>query len=94
MAVSEIDHFVIHQANARILEAVAKRLEIPMEKVVVNIDMRANTSAGTVPIALAEAVHSGRIKAGDTVCMVGFGSGLTWAASIVRWTAAPYSQED
>jgi 3-oxoacyl-[acyl-carrier-protein] synthase-3 len=94
LEVSEIDHFVIHQANARILEAVAKRLDIPMDKMVVNIDMRANTSAGTVPIALAEAVHSGRIKAGDKVCMVGFGSGLTWAASVVRWTAAPYSQED
>lgn len=91
---SQIDHFVLHQANARIIEAVAKRMSLPMEKMVVNIDKRANTSAGTVPIALAEAAHSGRIKAGDTVCMVGFGSGLTWAASVVRWTAGPYSQED
>lgn len=94
MAVSEIDHFILHQANARIIEAVAKRLELPMEKMIVNIDLRANTSAGTVPIALAEAAHAGRIKAGDTVCMVGFGSGLTWAASIVRWTAGPFTQED
>ncbi len=94
MQVSEIDHIVLHQANARIIEAVAKRLDLPMDKMIVNIDQRANTSAGTVPIALAEAVHSGRIKAGDTVCMVGFGSGLTWAASIVRWTAGPYTQED
>lgn len=91
---SEIDHFVLHQANARIIEAVAKRLSIPMDRMIVNIDKRANTSAGTVPIALAEAVQEGRIKAGDTVCMVGFGSGLTWAASIVRWTARPFSQED
>lgn len=91
---SEIDHFVLHQANLRIIEAVAKRLAIPMDRMIVNIDTRANTSAGTVPIALAEAVRSGRIQAGDTVCMVGFGSGLTWAASIIRWTAGPASQED
>ncbi len=94
LELSEIDHFLMHQANARIIEAVAKRLGLPMEKMIVNIDMRANTSAGTVPIALAESAHSGRIKAGDTVLMVGFGSGLTWAASVIRWTAAPYSQED
>jgi 3-oxoacyl-[acyl-carrier-protein] synthase-3 len=94
LELSEIDHFVLHQANARIIEAVAKRLDLPMDRMIVNIDMRANTSAGTVPIALAEAVHSGRIKAGDTVCMVGFGSGLTWAASVFRWTAGPVAQED
>ena len=81
-----VDHIIMHQANLRIMEAAAKRLGLPMDRMVVNIDRVANTSAGTVPLALAEAVESGRIRPGDLVCMVGFGAGLTWASALVRWT--------
>lgn len=87
MTIDQIDHFVLHQANLRIMEASAKRMGVSMDKLVINIDRFANTSAGTIPIALAEAVESGRIKLGDTVCIVGFGSGLTWASAILRWTS-------
>lgn len=86
MTIDQVDHFVLHQANLRILEASAKRMGVPMDKLVVNIDRFANTSAGTIPIALAEAVESGRIKHGNMVCLVGFGSGLTWASALLRWT--------
>ncbi|MBO9540433.1 ketoacyl-ACP synthase III [bacterium] len=86
VSVDEIDHFVLHQANYRIMEAAAKRMGVPMEKMIVNVDRMANSSAGTVPLALAEAVEAGTIKKGDLVCLVGFGSGLTWASALVRWT--------
>lgn len=86
-----VDHLVLHQANLRIMEAAAKRLGVSMDRMVVNVDRFANSSAGTVPVALAEAVQQGRIKSGDLVCLVGFGSGLTWAGALVRWTCqAPF----
>jgi 3-oxoacyl-[acyl-carrier-protein] synthase-3 len=83
--VSEVDHFIPHQANVRIIEAAAKRLRLPGEKVLVNVDRYGNTSTASIPIALAEAVHSGRIKTGDHILMVGFGAGLTWAAAVLKW---------
>jgi len=85
MTVADLDVYVPHQANARILKAVASRLELPMEKVVMNLDRYGNTSAASIPIALDEAVRSGRIKQGHLVMMTAFGSGLTWATSLVRW---------
>ncbi len=82
---ADIDLLVLHQANMRIVESAAHRLNVPMEKVVVNLDRYGNTSAASVPLALAEAQQQGRIKRGDIVVTVGFGAGLTWAANIIRW---------
>lgn len=81
----DIDLFIPHQANIRIIEASAKRLELPMERVVVNVDRYGNTSSASVPIALDEALRSGRLKSGDNVVMVGFGAGLTWGAVAMKW---------
>jgi 3-oxoacyl-[acyl-carrier-protein] synthase-3 len=85
----EIDLFIPHQANVRIIESVAKGLGLPMEKMYVNVDRYGNTSAASVPIALSEAVDSGRIKIGDKVVLVAFGAGLTSGAIALEWTADP-----
>jgi len=85
LTVADLDVYVPHQANARIIKAVASRLELPMEKVVLNVDRYGNTSAASIPIALDEAVRAGRIKKGNLVMMAAFGSGLTWATSLMRW---------
>jgi 3-oxoacyl-[acyl-carrier-protein] synthase-3 len=85
LTVADLDVYVPHQANARIIKAVAARLELPMDKVVLNVDRYGNTSAASIPIALDEAVRAGRIKQGHLVMMAAFGSGLTWATSIARW---------
>ena len=69
----------------RILDALSKRLDIPEEKVMVNVHKYGNTSAGTIPVALTEALEERRINPGDYVLMASFGAGLTWAASVVRW---------
>jgi 3-oxoacyl-[acyl-carrier-protein] synthase-3 len=81
----DVDIMVPHQANIRIIQAVAKRLKMPMEKVFINLDKYGNTSAATIPIALDEAVRQGRIKDDDTVLMAAFGGGLTWASAIIKW---------
>jgi 3-oxoacyl-[acyl-carrier-protein] synthase-3 len=86
---SEIDLFIPHQANVRIIESVAKGLGLPMEKMFVNVDRYGNTSAASVGIALAEAVDMGRIKVGDKVVLVAFGAGLTSGAIALEWTADP-----
>jgi 3-oxoacyl-[acyl-carrier-protein] synthase III len=85
----EIDLFIPHQANVRIIESVAKGLNLPMEKMFVNVDRYGNTSAGSIPIALAEAVDSGRIKVGDKIVLVAFGAGLTSGGIALEWTADP-----
>jgi 3-oxoacyl-[acyl-carrier-protein] synthase-3 len=84
----DITHLVPHQANIRIIQAAAKRLGVPMEQVVVNVDKYGNTSAASIPIAFDEAVRSGRIKNGDTIVLVGFGGGLTWGAAVIKWYKA------
>lgn len=81
----DIDLFVPHQANIRIIQSAMQRLELPPEKCVINVDKYANTSAASIPLALVEAAEEGRIKEGDTVLLVGFGGGLTWGASILIW---------
>jgi 3-oxoacyl-[acyl-carrier-protein] synthase III len=86
---SDIDLFIPHQANVRIVEAVAKGLDLPMSKMYVNLDRYGNTSAASVPIALAEAVNEGRVQIGDRIVMVAFGAGFTSAAVTVEWTADP-----
>lgn len=82
---ADIDFFIPHQANIRIIESAARRLDLPMDKVLINLDRYGNTSTASIPLALAEAVHSGRIKQGDHIVMVGFGAGLTWGAAVVKW---------
>jgi hypothetical protein len=85
----DIDLFIPHQANIRIIEAVAKGLGLPMSKMFVNVDRYGNTSAASVGIALAEAVDSGRIGIGDRIVFVAFGAGFTSGAAAVQWTADP-----
>jgi len=85
MARSSIDWLVPHQANRRIMDATAKRLEVPHERVVVTVDRHANTSAASIPLALDEAVRDGRIRAGQHVMMLGVGGGFTWGSALVRW---------
>ena len=85
----DIDLFIPHQANIRIIEAVAKGLDLPMERMFVNLDKYGNTSAASVPIALAEAVNEGRVKVGDNIVIVAFGAGFTSGAVAIQWTADP-----
>jgi 3-oxoacyl-[acyl-carrier-protein] synthase-3 len=85
MAVSDLSIVIPHQANLRITQAVAKSLGIPPEKVFSNIEKYGNTTAASVPIALDECATEGRIRAGDLVCLAAFGSGFTWASSLIRW---------
>ena len=85
MTKDDVDWFIPHQANLRIIEAVAKRLDFPMEKVLVNIDRYGNTSSATVPSALDEAVRAGKIKSGDVILMDVFGAGLTFGSVLLRW---------
>lgn len=81
----ELDLVIPHQANIRIIEAMAKRLKIPMEKVLLTIQKYGNISAATTPIALEEAVLEGKIKKGNLVELVAFGAGLTWGAAVIKW---------
>ncbi len=85
LRVEDIDLYVPHQANVRILKAVAERLGLPLEKVMLNLDQYGNTSAASIPIALDEAVRQGRIREGDLVMLGAFGAGLTWASALIRW---------
>lgn len=80
-----IDWLVPHQANERIIEATAKKLGLPMERVIMTVDRHANTSAASIPLALDCAVRDGRIKAGDRVLMLGVGGGFTWGSALVQW---------
>ena len=83
--VDDLDWFVPHQANKRIIDGAGQKLGIPPEKVVVTVDRHANTSAASVPLALHEAVRDGRIKRGDLVMIEAMGGGFTWGASLIRW---------
>lgn len=85
MTVDDVDLFVPHQANARMIEAIADRLGIPPEKVMTNIERYGNTSAASIPLALAEAADGGRLHDGDVVLLSGFGAGMTWASAVLRW---------
>ena len=85
LAIDEIDLFIPHQANIRIIDAAVESLGIDRDKVFVNLDRYGNTSAASIPISITEALEQGRIKPGSKVMMVGFGAGLTWGASLFRW---------
>jgi 3-oxoacyl-[acyl-carrier-protein] synthase-3 len=82
---ADVDVFVPHQANRRIVDAAASRLGIATDRVVVNLDRYGNTSAASIPLALAEAADGGRIRDGDIVLLSGFGAGMTWASAVLRW---------
>jgi 3-oxoacyl-[acyl-carrier-protein] synthase-3 len=82
---SDVDWLLLHQANIRIMEHAAGVLGFPMSKVLRNLEEYGNTSAGSIPLALAEAVASGKVKKGDVIAMAGFGAGLSWGAAIIRW---------
>lgn len=85
LRLDDIALVVPHQANLRIIEAMAKRLELPMDRCFVNLDRYGNTSAATIPIALVEAVQQQRLRDGDHVLLTAFGGGLTWASAVIRW---------
>jgi 3-oxoacyl-[acyl-carrier-protein] synthase III len=85
VASSDVAWFVPHQANIRIIESAASRLGFDEERTIVNIDRYGNTSAASIPIALAEAADDGRLREGDLVLMSGFGAGMTWASALIRW---------
>ena len=85
LELSDVDYLVPHQANIRIIEAAAKRIKLPMEKVKVNLDKYGNMSAASIPVALDEALKEGKIKRGDNIVLVGFGGGLTWGSTLIKW---------
>ena len=82
---SDIDWLIPHQANLRIIEATAKRLQMPMERVIITVDRTGNTSAGSVPLALDEAVRSGRVQRGQLLLLEAFGGGFTWGSALIRY---------
>jgi 3-oxoacyl-[acyl-carrier-protein] synthase-3 len=84
--VDDIDVYVPHQANKRIIDYAAGKLGIPEEKVVVNVDRYGNTSSGSIPLALADARTDGRLREGELVLMTGMGAGLTWGSALMEWT--------
>jgi 3-oxoacyl-[acyl-carrier-protein] synthase III len=87
LPVGEVDLYVPHQANVRIIEHARKKLGIPAERTVVNVDRYGNTSSGSIPLALGEAEADGRLRQGDLVLMTGMGAGLTWGSALIEWTA-------
>jgi len=87
LSTDDIALIIPHQANLRIIEATAKRLEVSMDRVFVNLDRYGNTSAASVPIALVEAVEQRRLRKGDYALLTAFGGGLTWASAVIRWSA-------
>jgi 3-oxoacyl-[acyl-carrier-protein] synthase III len=85
MQKSDIDWLVPHQANIRILQATAKKLDMSMDKVVVTVDKHGNTSAASIPLALDVAVRDGRIKRGEIILMEAFGGGFTWGSALIKY---------
>jgi 3-oxoacyl-[acyl-carrier-protein] synthase-3 len=86
--IADVDVYVPHQANKRIIDYAAGKLGIPEEKVVVNVDRFGNTSSGSIPLALADAAADGRLREGELVLMTGMGAGLTWGSALIEWTEA------
>jgi 3-oxoacyl-[acyl-carrier-protein] synthase III len=94
LTTDDVDLFVPHQANLRIIEAVADRLGVPMERTILSVHYTGNTSAASIPLALTDAVHAGRLADGDVVVMTGFGAGMTWATAVLRWGSGPLPAPD
>lgn len=93
LTLGDIDHVILHQANIRIMHAMTEKLNIPEEKMIMNLDKYGNTSAASIPIALNEAILAGRIKAGDTLLLCGFGAGLAWGTTVIKWTCVDQRPE-
>lgn len=89
LTLQDVALIVPHQANTRIIETVAKKLDFPMSKFFLNLEHAGNTSSASIPIALCEAVEAGRLRPNDNVVFVGFGGGLTWSAAVIKWLALP-----
>uniref|UniRef100_P31176 Beta-ketoacyl-[acyl-carrier-protein] synthase III n=1 Tax=Porphyra umbilicalis TaxID=2786 RepID=FABH_PORUM len=85
ISIDEVDWFILHQANIRILEAIATRLSIPLSKMITNLENYGNTSAASIPLALDEAIKEKKIQPGQVVVLAGFGAGLTWGAIVLKW---------
>jgi 3-oxoacyl-[acyl-carrier-protein] synthase-3 len=85
-SIDDVDVYVPHQANVRIIDHATRKLGVPSEKVVVNVDRYGNTSSGSIPLALADAAADGRLSPGKLVLMTGMGAGLTWGSALIRWT--------
>jgi 3-oxoacyl-[acyl-carrier-protein] synthase-3 len=86
VTIDDVDVYVPHQANMRIIDHATRKLGVPSEKVVINVDRYGNTSSGSIPLALADAAEDGRLKPGKLVLMTGMGAGLTWGSALIRWT--------
>jgi 3-oxoacyl-[acyl-carrier-protein] synthase-3 len=86
MSIDDVDVYVPHQANVRIIDHATKKLGVPSERVVINVDRYGNTSSGSIPLALADAEQDGRLAPGKVVLMTGMGAGLTWGSALMRWT--------
>jgi len=86
VAIGEVDVYIPHQANIRIIDHATKKLGVPSERVVINVDRYGNTSSGSIPLALADAATAGRLEPGKLVLMTGMGAGLTWGSALLRWT--------
>ena len=84
-SVAEVDYFILHQANKRIIQSVAKRLGVELERFPVNLEMYGNTSSASIPLLLDELSRGGTLKPGDLIVISGFGAGLTWGASLMEW---------
>ena len=85
-SIDDVDVYVPHQANVRIIDHATRKLGVPSERVVVNVDRYGNTSSGSIPLALADAAADGRLRPGTLVLMTGMGAGLTWGSALIRWT--------
>jgi 3-oxoacyl-[acyl-carrier-protein] synthase-3 len=86
VTIDDVDVYVPHQANLRIIDHATRKLGVPSEKVVINVDRYGNTSSGSIPLALADAAQDGRLQPGKLVLMTGMGAGLTWGSALIRWT--------
>ena len=82
---TDVDLFVAHQANIRIIRAACERLEIPQERTAIVLDRTGNTSSASIPLALIDAIEQGRLRTGDLVLLSGFGAGMTWGSALLRW---------
>jgi 3-oxoacyl-[acyl-carrier-protein] synthase-3 len=86
LSIDDVDVYVPHQANMRIIDHATRKLGVPSDRVVINVDRFGNTSSGSIPLALADAAADGRLKPGKLVLMTGMGAGLTWGSALIRWT--------
>ena len=86
LTIDDVDVYVPHQANVRIIDHASRLLRVPKERVVINVDRYGNTSSGSIPLALADAAADGRLRPGQVVLMTGMGAGLTWGSAVMEWT--------